>query len=613
MLIYNEDYNTCIEYLNISMDLCLKNIIYLTENVNDGVYKGDKTKAINYYKNMKRLSKIKIENEMENSFGNQKIKKAIINIVYIYFYRGICYENFGKMKSSIKCYYQCLWFLNHFFINSHRNLSTLIKCILDRCLEFKEILDYMNTKIKYIDLLQLKMRNQMGRNNENKNHYNKNKNSKILFSRKFDKLVNKLDKLKIYELDTVNKFEIKKNIKELNKVKREGKDKNIFLSDIRLLDVYLRDDFKDIINHMDKIKCYDMDYATRDNIQKLIRKIYFEKSQRNLKYKPKKRNSLYYSSRNISNDNYKNKRYKFLNDQLKMNTPSVKNSMLSKDKTKIHSLYNSYNTIRKNQSVSYGYLSVNNKEKKVIKKDIYKKGTLKKSKKIRFNSIGSTNRIKLYNVNEDLTSFFNQKYIDKRNYIKKLEERELSFQKYYLKLKNIPKNPIPVFNKEIIKQNASESFQKKMTLLVSTPMNWKDNFSEEEVKNIMAFDKLENIVIKSLDSKAFVKLKEEEKKQQKSTIISENSGYTWVVNNKENNNKSIINELNIDIEEIKKKKILENKNYQKILMESRHRNERNQPNYNNSCSACRIKREGKYSIKYFYKRPASSTFLNLKK
>ena len=33
-----------------------------------------------------------------------------------------------------------------------------------------------------------------------------------------------------------------------------------------------------------------------------------------------------------------------------------------------------------------------------------------------------------------------------------------------------------------------------MTLLISTPLNWKENFSEEEVKKIMEYDKLQNAV-----------------------------------------------------------------------------------------------------------------------
>ena len=49
----------------------------------------------------------------------------------IYLYRGICYENIGKVKNSIRCYTQCLWFLDHFLINKYTNLTNLIDNLLN--------------------------------------------------------------------------------------------------------------------------------------------------------------------------------------------------------------------------------------------------------------------------------------------------------------------------------------------------------------------------------------------------------------------------------------------------------------------------------------------------
>jgi hypothetical protein len=64
-----------------------------------------------------------------------------------------------------------------------------------------------------------------------------------------------------------------------------------------------------------------------------------------------------------------------------------------------------------------------------------------------------------------LNSFFNKKYIQKRNYIKKLEDREYKFQKCVLKLKDTPKTPISLYNKEVIKQNANQTFQKILSCI----------------------------------------------------------------------------------------------------------------------------------------------------
>ena len=85
-----------------------------------------------------------------------------------------------------------------------------------------------------------------------------------------------------------------------------------------------------------------------------------------------------------------------------------------------------------------------------------------------------------------------------------------------------------------------------------------------------------------------------------------------MLDNKENNNKSIINELNLNIEQLKQKKILENKNYQKLIMDIRCRGERNM-RYNNSCTACRKKRDEKNTSNSLHKRSISSNYFYLKK
>ena len=618
MLIYNEDYFSCIEYLNIAMDICLKNIIFQTNDLSDGVFKGDKSKII-YSGNTSNfsLNKNKIENEVENSYGDKKIKKIILNIVYIYFYRGICYENIGKMKNSIRSYYQSLWFLNHFFVVNFKNFSNLIKIILDKSIEFKEAIDYLDKKIKYYDHIQLKIKNQNKKKNKDEKN---NKYGKNLYAKKFKGLVNKLDKLKINEIDTVNKFEIKKNIKCLNLVKREGRDKNIFLSDIRLLNTYLREDFRIIIDKMNKIKSYDMDYQTRERIQKLIRKIYFDQSQR--KIKNMKKNNFLSSSASFkilnikkSNDNIKinNNRYEKLMDSLNISKKMRSKSAYSRQESSKMLLPKSNNFL-KSQSINYKSININvilNKNKENSNSNFKKRELINKSKNIRVNSACGSRKIKIYEENKELNRFFNKKYIAKRNYIKKLENRELVFQKTILRLKNTPKTPFQLYNKEIIRQNANESFNNKMTLLISTPLNWKENFSEEEVKKIMEYDKLQNAFLKSLDKNALIKYKEEEKKQKNKKIYIAD-GFNWLDKNPNEYNKNLIDKLDMGIEELRQREIIENKNFKKLLKENRkylrYRSEKNEPNFNSTCIMCGNKRMGKYSRNFLLKNSYSSPY-----
>ena len=606
MLIYNEDYYSCIEYLNIAMDICLKNIIFQVNDLSDGVYKGDKSKIIISESTSNfMLNKNKIENEVENSFGDKKIKKSIINIVLIFFYRGICYENIGKMKNSIRSYYQCLWFLKHFFVNSFKNFSNLIKNILDKSIEFKEAIDYVDKKIKYYDHLQLKMKNQIKKNNKDEKN---NKYANSLYSRKFKGLVNKLDKIPINEIDTVNKFEVKKNIKGLNSIKREGRDKNLFLSDIRLLDIYLRDDFRIIIDKMNKIKSYDMDYQNREKIQKLIRKIYFEQSQKKIKLKKKIRNNLLSTSfqllkikqnkSNVKNNN----RYEKLVDSRNIIKKMRSKSACSREIKSKNLFPNSYNSL-KSQIINYKSINLNKMENK-SKENSNKSNKIEFSKKLkntRLNSACAPNKIKIYEENKELNHFFNKKYIAKRNYIKKLEDRELIFQKSLLRLKNIPKTPIQLYNKEVVKQKANESFNNIMTLLISVPLNWKENFSEKEIRNIMFYDKLQDGVLKSLDKSALIKYKEEEKKYKNKKVNIVN-GYNWMAKNINDNNKKLIDKLNMGIEELKQREMIEKTNFTKLINENR----KHLKYGSDTCIFCGNKRKGSSSRNYILKKSNST-------
>ena len=549
ILICNEDYISSIEYLNLAMDICLKDIVYQTKDISDGILLE------------KRYQKIKNEKEIDN----KKIRKTILNIVFIYLYRGVCYENLGKLKNSIRCYSQCLWFINHFLMNNYNHFSNLIKHILKKSLECKETIDYLHKKIINQEYLQLKLKNQHKIDLDKDEKKGSRILSKSLCSKKFKGLVNKLGKLKINEIDTVNKFEIKKNIKSLSLRKREGKDKNIFLSEIRLLNTYLREDFRVIIDDMDKIKSFDLDYSTREKIQKLVRKLYFDQNQKKLNLQ--KKNDQNISSRNLDNNpgkiNSKEialKSYKFYPLTLRLSNLKKEKIKTMKSQPLIFKQSRAKSTFARDKNINLDSKNIINSP------ELKKREFLKKYKRIKLNSAGALSKIE--EENKKLNRFFNKKYLLKRHYIKKLEDRELTFQKNVLRLKNTPKMPIKLFNKEVVKQNVKNYYDKTMTLLLGTPINWKDNLSEEEIRNIIHYNKLENAVIKSLDKNILIKFDEEKKKyrNKKGHIIE---GFNNSLSDIRNNNKNIIEKLNLKLEELRLKEIRENKNYHSLLMENK--------------------------------------------
>ena len=634
LLIGNEDYFSAIEYSNMVMDICLKHIIYNTNDIRDGVFMGDKTKLQNIIKNRdnNETNKNKYQTEVENSFGHKKIKKIIIHIVLLYFYRGICYENIGKIKNSIKCYYQCLWFIHHFFYDSYKNLSYLIQNILDKSLEFKEIIDYLLKKINYYKRIQM-MNNTGSKSDSDKEE----KNDKDIFInsvyvKKFKGLINTLSKLKIKEIDTENKFDVKKNIRGLDGRKREGSYKNFFLSDIRLLDTYLREDFKYILDDMNKIKSYDMDYQTKDKIQKFLRRIYFEQSQNIIKNNSKnnKSNTIHLSSiskrsanknkiflkknesaeRSRINNNKKNLLKPYLIPSKKGLADST-SIQLNKSPNKRYILQNISNSSKNNRAnsafsrekiISFEIpknkkferisspntinLSKNN-HSRILKNDLIKS----KYQSSRLNS--AKNIYKMEERDKDLNKFFNKKNIQKRKYIQKLEDREYKFQKLILRMKDTPKMQILMYNKELIKQNVNQTFQKMMSLLLSNPINWKENLSQEEIKIIKKHDKLEHEMISSLSKAALIRFQNEEKKQKEK---SHNQNYkkndSLELGNVNDNNINMINNIDNKIEELNFRENIENNNYQKLLIKNRkhlkYRNQRKQ-NIHSNCTGCKYR------------------------
>ena len=164
--------------------------------------------------------------------------------------------------------------------------------------------------------------------------------------------------------------------------------------------------------------------------------------------------------------------------------------------------------------------------------------------------------------------------------MKKLEEREIIFQKHVLREKNHPKIPFTPYNEEIIKRKVKNRCQEILSLSTTNPQSWKENMTREEYRKIRIFNRLESAAICSLDGSALMKFKEEEKKMKKNKFIffDENENHKIKVNDE---NKSMIEKLNFNLEQIDQRESIETKNFQKLYEENKkyikHRSERNSP------------------------------------
>ena len=350
ILISNKDYLTALGYLNQVIEICFKIILFQTSDINNGVLIGD-------YNKLKYIR----SNEIKSSIKDLKLKKIFLNIVILFFYKAICQENIGNIKKTLKCYKQCNWFSSKFLKdNDFKKFSSFIFNVKEKYVELNYIYDIFVKTINDYDkkIYLLKNRKIISKINTN--------NIKIDYSKyyssnsKYKELMKKINSMKIREIDTVSKFSQKKNIKCLNLHKREGKDKNIYLDNMRILEAYLRKDFQNIIIDMDKIKLFDLDYNTRERIQKNIYRINFEKimnDKKKEKLEKAKRKSIKFwlcktikinKKKSISPSPLLENKKKFYSMEIKSFTPKNKTMKIKshsniKDSINIQDNYNNSN------------------------------------------------------------------------------------------------------------------------------------------------------------------------------------------------------------------------------------------------------------------------------
>jgi hypothetical protein len=206
--------------------------------------------------------------------------------------------------------------------------------------------------------------------------------------------------------------------------------------------------------------------------------------------------------------------------------------------------------------------------------NIRKEKEKEKTKKISLTKMDGYSKYKIVPESKKLNEFFNAKYLKKREFIKKLTDRDLLFQKSILKLKNTPKITFEPFNKAVSQQNAEKSFT-KISSLVSNRVGlqeWKENLSDEEYREYLINNRFEKTVLSSLDNRALYNYKMNVKRVQKmkedKEILEDSSKYDKKFENIDNNNKKTLNELNNKLNRIYESELKRNNdivNYKKEI------------------------------------------------
>ena len=531
IFILNEDYENALPYLNDAIKICFKQIIFQVHDIFYGFFIGEE-------KDIKSTDKSELE-----KLKDSRMVRIILKIVIIFLYLGICYENMSQIKKATAFYKQSEWFARVFLSKNNNILYKLFSKLKKKSIDVCNIIDFLKKKITEVDKIIKKKLEELLREEEMK----KNGADTLCYDIKFKGLVDKLENLKIKEIDTINLFESNNDNQTLSKTatNKSIKEKNMYMSNIKLLEAYLSKDFRDLVSGMKTINIFDINNITRSKIQKVIDKMHYAKKQKKIKNEKlstsqdtihKKIFTLkrqYFQKSLIENDKQDNDRYSKLkespsdnkakmilnlsandfmkkqieNNSIKENTKS--NLLLNKEQ---YELINSKRE-RNNLNSSYYGLLINNSLISPQKKTL--NNTPKNNTFI--NNINSPKKLFDKKKNNMLMTprvtknhyFLNLGYLKKRNYIKKLADREFKFQKCLIRTKKSPIPNIHYFNKGLSRIEADNSFLKIKSIVSNSNINndWKEIMSQRDYRDFMMKSRLENALLSSLDNSALEKYK----------------------------------------------------------------------------------------------------------
>ena len=201
LYIINEDYLNALPYLNDAIKICFKQIIFQVHDIFYGFFIGEKN-------DIKSRDKSDLE-----KLKDSRMLRIILNITIIFLYIGICYENMSQIKKATAFYKQCEWFTRIFLVKDNNAIYKLFFKLKKKSIDVCNIIDFLKEKIMVVDKIFKKKMEELLREEEKK----KNGGDNLAYDIKFKGLVDKLEKLKIKEIDTVNKFDKSNNLKILNK------------------------------------------------------------------------------------------------------------------------------------------------------------------------------------------------------------------------------------------------------------------------------------------------------------------------------------------------------------------------------------------------------------
>ena len=577
LLIEDNCYYKAIDYSFLCLKLCIKELF-----IRNSLDKGINLNTMPY----------KIRNNFREIFQN-------INLSL--YFSGICYENLGNLSKAIDCYKQAAWFITKFYYQSNSKFFEII--------QGTEILAF-----KLYGLLLEKIRN---RASEQEKLEKENKKKRLDFERL--KQLNKISSGLLYDVDKFsfpNYLEKKIQFLQSNapvtissynfgSLKSEKEKKNFpsssiikMIDNVLLYNDLLSQDYQKFINNTKDLNFNNCNKDNFDKLERYNRNLVIDKKQvLERKKKTSKQNieQNFSNSQNISlNNNY----YKMLtpiNSQKSIRNYNKKKSDVYFLKKKKHINEKSEKLEKSSNSISTKELSSRrlNISKGTYQFEKLEKSESTKNKNTILNSKKKNKIIKYYSPKQieryplSQSFIFNKTFKRKIEYLEKMNNREIKFQKNILYLKKVESRILKDVEKEndytvkginkanfsfnLIKEKIYKKFKKAKLLFVPSSQNKVDeidklNFQKSKLQeNLIAGLNPKKIeLLKVLDknieimrNEQFTKLLHTNNYKPKKDGVKEKDVYFEKfeknIKNVSNINNNIISILDKDINNFKKK------------------------------------------------------------
>ena len=526
LLIEDNSYYTAIDLNTLCLKLCIKEL-FIRNNSDKGI-------------NLTNLPYLIRHNYRE----------IIQNINLSLYFMGICYENLGQLLKAVDSYKQASWFISKFYHESNSKFYEII--------QGTEIL-----ASKYNDFLMEKIRN---RDNEIERIERERIQKELDYERL--KQLNKISYGLIYDLE---KYPRISNFLE-NEIQLDKSGKPITISNFNFNTINRNEKENENYRPRQKVNMLETFLLYNDLLSKDYQKyvhnsrgLNFNKIDKDSLEKLDKYNQNLILDKNIISEKRKKNEKKVFEQKLaskikKFIKPNNSDYKLFNNKTNSEELYffnrkqSLFDKIEKpfSSSVSSKTLFSKKLSKKILEKNKQSKSMIclkneKKQKEV-FKSY-DPNKIERYPL---INSFmFNNSFKKKLDFLEKMDNREIKFQKDLLYLKKVESRILKdveneedstvrgindaIFSFNLIKEKVYEKYKKSKLLFDSSSSHKIDVIDKMNVEK----NKMQDSLIAGLNPKKLDKLKILDKNM----VIKRNEQFTKLFqNNTTNNNKKKRNE-----------------------------------------------------------------------